>query len=83
MHGMQAGVSLDETHDPTNLFPKHLRVGINSALTESAALARLLVKKGVITEEEYFTAIVDGAERELASYEAKYEKKFGKKVILR
>ena len=82
MHGMQAGVALDETHDPKNLEPKHLRVGINSALTECASLAMLLVKKGVITEEEYFEAIVDGVEREHAVYEAAYTARFGRKVVL-
>ena len=82
MHGMQAGIALDETHDPTNMAPKHLRVGINSCLVEMSSLTRLLIDKGVITEHEYFEAIVAGAEREHASYEEKYSKKFGSKITL-
>jgi hypothetical protein len=50
MHAMQTGVANLSGND---LAPKHLRVGINSALVDNAALARLLVKKGVFTQEEY------------------------------
>ena len=52
-----------------DMTPKHLRVGINSALVESAALAGLLISRGVITEEEYFETIADAMEAEKRRYE--------------
>jgi hypothetical protein len=48
--------------------PKHLRVGVNSALCSHAALVRLLMDKGVITEEEYVRAQADEMEREVERY---------------
>lgn len=49
--------------------PKHLRVGVNSAMMECSAVSRLLMAKGVITEEEYFTALAEGMEAEVSGYE--------------
>lgn len=43
---------------------KHLRVGINSAMSDHGALAKLLIEKGVFTNDEYFEAIVQMAEHE-------------------
>lgn len=43
---------------------KHLRVGVNNALAEIGALGGLLIKKGIITEQEYFKAMLEGVERE-------------------
>jgi len=69
MHAMQSGVALDHSRGSNDGSPKHLRVGINSCLSDQAALARLLIAKGVITEAEYFAAILEGAELEVANYE--------------
>lgn len=69
LHGVQAGVSLELQHDPASGTPKHLRVGINSAQINDAALARLLVKKGLITWEEYAEEVRLEANRELDRYE--------------
>ena len=44
--------------------PKHLRVGVNSAMVDGGAMAELLVKKGLITDLEYLEAITLGMERE-------------------
>lgn len=43
---------------------KHLRVGLNSAMSDQGALAKLLIEKKVFTEAEYFEAIVQMAEAE-------------------
>lgn len=71
-HAMQSGVALDHerngAHDGT---PKHLRVGVNVALCDHAALVRLLVEKGIFTEEEYAKAIADEMEREVERYRQK------------
>lgn len=52
-HAMQTGVAHEMSIGAEDTTPKHLRVGINSAMCNDAALTRLLVKKGIITEEEY------------------------------
>ena len=45
--------------------PKHLRTGLNMVMADVSSLATLLIKKGVFTEEEYFEAVLIGAENEL------------------
>jgi len=53
------------------LEPKHLRVGVNSALVEASAMAALLFRKGVFTAEEYYDALIEGWEREVDDYRAR------------
>ena|SRR5581483_12024765 len=67
-HAMQTGVAFKMDHAPSETSPKHLRVGVNSALRDSASLARLLISKGLITEEEYIQAQADGMEEEAELY---------------
>lgn len=61
---------------------KHLRVGIDTTKADLGSLGRLLVAKGVCTEEELLTAIAEGMEAEAADYEARVSEAFGKKVTL-
>ena len=68
MHAMQTGVAFDEAHGDDSLSPKHLRVGVNSCLVDSGALAGLLITKRVITEVEYVEALADAAEAEQKRY---------------
>jgi hypothetical protein len=68
-HAMQSGVAAKMTVAPSDTTPKHLRVGVNSAMVEHAGLAKLLVDKGVITEAEYFEAIISAMEDEVVLYE--------------
>ena len=58
MHGMQSGVAHQLVLNPKLCTPKDLRVGVNSALIQDSALAQLLMEKGIITEEEYWTRIL-------------------------
>lgn len=81
-HAMQSGVASEMNHNPKPTEPKHLRVGINSAMADHAALAKLLIDKGVITEDEYFEAIADGMEREQKSYEERLSEHFGTTITL-
>lgn len=67
-HAMQSGVAFKMGHDPNETNAKHLRVGVNSALRDSSTLARLLMAKGLITEEEYVAAQADGMEEEAELY---------------
>lgn len=83
VHAMQTGVAHDGERSAANLEPKHLRVGINVALCDHAALVALLITKGVISEEEYLVAITDQMEVEVRRYEADVSDRLGFKVVLR
>lgn len=73
LHGMQSGVfhEMNKGADKSTT-PKHLRVGINSSMISDAALAYLLIKKGIITEEEYKEELRLVANNELALYESRH-----------
>lgn len=73
LHGVQTGIKFEmETGQSQDTEPKHLRVGVNAAMTEHAALAFLLIKKGVITKEEYIEELRLAMNQELSLYEARY-----------
>lgn len=76
-HAMQSGVALEMNHNPAPTSPKHLRVGINAAMSDQCGLVRLLIAKGVFTEEEYTRSIADEMEREQQRYEERFGVKFG------
>lgn len=82
MHAVQSGVAMDLQHDPTSGTPKHLRVGVNSALVNQAALVRLLISKGIITEVEYLTALAEEAEAEQRRYEELLSRRHGGTIRL-
>ncbi len=67
-HAMQSGVAMWMNYDPNATNPKHLRVGVNSALVDSAAIVKLLLAKGIITEAEHWKALADQMEAEVESY---------------
>lgn len=52
----------------TSTEPKFLRVGINSALIETSALARLMLSKKIITNDEYFEMIIQVWREEVERY---------------
>lgn len=54
--------------------PKHLRVGVNSALIEASALARLMFRKGLFTAAEYYDTLIEAWEQEVDSYRAKIKR---------
>lgn len=82
MHAVQTGVAMNIDLDPRESAPKHLRVGVNSALLNQAAIARLLIARGVFTEAEYIEAITAEANKEAEMYEALLSKHFGRPVKL-
>jgi protein tyrosine/serine phosphatase len=82
IHAMQTGVAYMQEYDQSEKDIKHIRVGVNSALVSGAALAQLLIEKGVITREEYHTAQADAMEEEVARYEKMLEEKLGVKITL-
>ena len=68
LHAMQSGVAMKMNYDSSETTPKHLRVGVNSAMVETGALAKLLMEKGVFTEEEYYQALVEVMQNEVNLY---------------
>ena len=62
-HAIQSGIVFRK--DQTDMEPKHLRTGIDLTKVDHAALVRLLMHKGIFTEEEYYNALVESAEREV------------------
>lgn len=77
-HAIQSGVAFEHSQGSTDGTPKHLRTGINIAMCDHAALVKLLVAKGLFTDEEYTAAIADEAEEEVK----RYETRIGDKVKL-
>ncbi len=71
-HAMQSGVAYEEAQGSPAVAPKHLRVGVNTALSDAAGLVHHLIDKGIITEAEYTKAVADEMEREVERYEARY-----------
>lgn len=82
LHGMQTGVGMEQARGCRDGEPKHLRVGVNSALVDCAAIAKLLIAKGVFTEIEYFEAVADAMEQERSNYETRLSAALGTKVAL-
>lgn len=86
-HAIQSGVKTDMETDVNHqsqgaTTPKHLRTGLNLVMADHGSLAKLLIDKGIITEDEYLTAIADGAEREKARYEQILTDRLGTKITL-
>lgn len=85
-HAMQTGVAfdmeLDEGHTMGATTPKHLRVGMNSALVSHGGLTKLLVDKGIITELEYATAMRDAMKMEVERYEKHLQDVYGADIKL-
>jgi hypothetical protein len=73
-HAIQTGVAFDHESGSKDGTPKHLRVGVMSDL---GALTRLLVAKGIITQDEYYTAVLDGLRQEVAEYERRLKERLG------
>lgn len=81
-HAMQSGVAMTMNVKPSATEPKHLRTGVNSAMVETSTLAWLLIQKGIITEQEWYSALADAMEREKALYERELSQLFGHSVTL-
>lgn len=82
---MQSGVAFEmnhpEMHSATE--PKHLRVGVNSALSSNGALAKLLIQKGILTEVDLAVAVADAMDEEVEAYENRIRDHLGAAVTLR
>lgn len=81
VHAVQSGVSAKMALDPTEVEPKHLRVGVNSALVGDRALVELLAEKGILTAAEYFSKAADCMEEERDHYTRDLRQHFGHENI--
>jgi hypothetical protein len=77
-HAMQTGIAyLMHLDDDKSTDPKHLRVGVNSALCCNGALVELLVNKGLITETEYYETLLIVMRKEVINYERDLAARYG------
>jgi hypothetical protein len=79
-HAIQSGVSYDQ--NPHTKDPKHLAVGNCMRASDHAALAALLMEKGIFTREEYEAALIDALKAEKARWEAYLAEQYGSPVKL-
>lgn len=76
-HAMQSGVAMEAHHGLSKAHePKHLRTGVNYALVEVGAVIDLLVRKGLMTEDEVVDAVLAGMEREVEGYKKRLSEHF-------
>ena len=79
---MQTGVAYLLNYETSSGTPKHLRVGVNMAMTENAALTTLLLEKGVLTAKEVEERILLFLEKEVESYQTRLSELTGGTVKL-
>jgi hypothetical protein len=79
-HAIQTGVAFET--EGAQEDTKHLRTGINCALAEISGIAHMLIKKGVITLDEYYDCILWGLGEEVKRYENSLSEKYGKEIKL-
>lgn len=82
MHAMQTGVAYSLEIDAAEGDIKHIRVGINSALCSIATLTYILMEKNIITEEEYFTKLLELTRNDVKDYEGKLSEHYGSNITL-
>lgn len=80
-HRMQTGV--EYLKDKSDQTPKMLRVGVNAAMSDQSGLAGLLIKKGIITLDEYENAMAEAMKREADRYEAEVAQQYPGQVNVR
>lgn len=82
LHAMQSGVAQSMEWDKAHT-PKHLWVGINSAMVSHQALVLLLIEKGLFTKVEFYESLVKAMRAEKEFYEREISERLGVKVTLR
>lgn len=70
-HAMQSGVEF--RRNKTDQTGKHLRVGINTAMSDHGTLIELLLEKGVFTKEELAVKMVKYMRKEVETYQKEIE----------
>lgn len=81
-HAMQTGVAMVMNFDQHETTPKHLRTGVNVAMSDHGALVDMLVEQGIIDRLEYFKRLEKFMDQEVEVYVNIIQNKTGKKVTL-
>jgi hypothetical protein len=82
-HAMQSGVAYSMHQQPNDqTHPKHLRVGVNTAMVQIAALVNTLVAAGVIDGRKFQDEANRLMRREVESYEAELREAYGTQIKL-
>jgi hypothetical protein len=82
LHAVQTGIEYKRQYDRKFVEEKHMRAGVDSAHVTNSATAKLLIAKGVFTEEEYFEMLAAEAEHEKARYEQELSEHFRRTIKL-
>jgi len=77
-----APLAVPEISPNCETSPKHLRVGVNSAMVDHAALVRCLTDAGVFKRSDYEAALNVEMAREVVRYETRLTELVGKTVRL-
>lgn len=80
-HAIQTGVAYAQERDPKLIEPKHLRTGLDLVMSNVGSLGRLFIAKGLITEDEYYAAILEGLRAEVRRYEQYVSDLYGARKI--
>ena len=70
MHQMQTGVAFT-MHRSDEASPKHLRVGVNSAICMVSALVKTLVEADVIIWEDFRDSEIEMLKQDIESYKSR------------
>lgn len=82
-HAMQSGVKFKmENVDVSETSPKMLRTGVNASMVELGALVKILIDKGIITDELWYKELADMMEAEVKKYETNLTIATGHRVVL-
>ena len=82
MHAIQSGIAMLMERGWEGTSPKHLRVGVNSAMVNDWVIAEFLIRKGIMTQVEYYALLAEGAEQEQHRLEEQLSEAFGTSVKL-
>lgn len=74
-HRVQTAITFNPDRQATT--PNHLRVGVDMSKADMAGLVKLLIDKGLFTEEEYLEAVAASAEQEADTMEDDLSAKYG------
>lgn len=85
VHGVQSAidVAMNTYPDYRATEEKHMRVGVDMSKADMCGLANLMIRKGLITLDEYMEAMRLGANHELAMREIEHYERTGVKVSFR
>jgi hypothetical protein len=82
-HAVQSGIAFELAQvDPDSGTPKHLRTGLDLRACDHCTLVRLLIAKGLLTDEEYVETIRLETIREVIRLEDELSAKTGATVRL-